>query len=346
MENLIKYTSKLIAQHNCVIIPELGAFLAHSIPASYNAEDGLFMPPHRTMGFNPQINADDALLMSEYIDELQLTYEDAGKALRKDVAKLRHELSAKGAVRFGELGTFSMNVTGGISFDPAPNGIDDPYNFGFEPIAIPLLSQIDKKDIVIKRRNFKKYVSIAAAAVLTLFFISPIGDNAYAPSLKAGFVAMETASPVNEPAKETVTINQCEIEPVEDTVTENIITKPQLVETTVEPVVEVQAAEPVATALTTEDTIAEPVITEQPKEEPVVIEKNNPFYIIVASTPNEEKAQLAIKELSAKMQADYTIVKGNGRHRIAHSSYSSNDEANEALALVKNTFPDAWVLAH
>ena len=341
MENLIKYTSKLIAQHNCVIIPELGAFLAHSIPASYNAEDGLFMPPHRTMGFNPQITVDDALLLSEYIDEQQFTYEEAGKALRKDVAKLRHELSAKGIVRFGELGTFSMNVTGGISFDPAPNGIDDPYNFGFEPIAMPLLSQIDKKDIVIKRRNFKKYASIAVAAVLTLFFISPIGDNAYAPSLKAGFVAVETASTVSEPVNEAVTINQCEIEPVADTVTENIITKSQ----TVEPIIEAQPEQVIAVEVA-EVSMAEPVIAELPAEEHVIIENENSFHIIVASTPNEEKAQLAIKELSAKMQAEYSVVKGNGRHRIAHSSYSSIDEANEALAQVKNTFPDAWVLTH
>lgn len=341
MENLIKYTSKLIAQHNCVIIPELGAFLAHSIPASYNAEDGLFMPPHRTMGFNPQITVDDALLLSEYIDEQQFTYEEAGKALRKDVAKLRHELSAKGIVRFGELGTFSMNVAGGISFDPAPNGIDDPYNFGFEPIAMPLLSQIDKKDIVIKRRNFKKYASIAVAAVLTLFFISPIGDNAYAPSLKAGFVAVETASTVSEPVNEAVTINQCEIEPVADTVTENIITKSQ----TVEPIIEAQPEQVVAVEVA-EVPMAEPVVAEQPAKEHAIIENENSFHIIVASTPNEEKALLAIKELSAKMQAEYSVVKGNGRHRIAHSSYSSIDEANEALAQVKNTFPDAWVLTH
>ena len=341
MENLIKYTSKLIAQHNCVIIPELGAFLAHSIPASYNAEDGLFMPPHRTMGFNPQITVDDALLLSEYIDEQQFTYEEAGKALRKDVAKLRHELSAKGIVRFGELGTFLMNVTGGISFDPAPNGIDDPYNFGFEPIAMPLLSQIDKKDIVIKRRNFKKYASIAVAAVLTLFFISPIGDNAYAPSLKAGFVAVETASTVSEPVNEAVTINQCEIEPVADTVTENIITKSQ----TIEPIIEAQPEQVVAVEVA-EVPMAEPVVAEQPAKEHAIIENENSFHIIVASTPNEEKAQLAIKELSAKMQAEYSVVKGNGRHRIAHSSYSSIDEANEALAQVKNTFPDAWVLTH
>ena len=301
----------------------------------------MFMPPHRTMGFNPQITVDDALLLSEYIDEQQFTYEEAGKALRKDVAKLRHELSAKGIVRFGELGTFLMNVTGGISFDPAPNGIDDPYNFGFEPIAMPLLSQIDKKDIVIKRRNFKKYASIAVAAVLTLFFISPIGDNAYAPSLKAGFVAVETASTVSEPVKETVAINQCEIEPVADTVTENIITKSQ----TVEPIIEAQPEQVIAVEVA-EVLMAEPVIAELPAEEHVIIENENSFHIIVASTPNEEKAQLAIKELSAKMQAEYSVVKGNGRHRIAHSSYSCIDEANEALAQVKNTFPDAWVLTH
>ena len=326
MENLVKYTSKLIAQHNCVIIPELGAFLAHSIPASYNVEDGIFMPPHRTLGFNSQITIDDALLLSEYIDEQQLTYEEAGKALHKDVANLRHELSSKGTVRFGELGTFSMNVTGNITFDPAPNGIDDPYNFGFEPILIPLLSECDKNDIVIKRRSIKKYVSVAVAAMLTFFIFSPVGDSAYEPSLKAGFTAGETMPVVKEAAKEVATKGLCEIEPVADTVTETIITKPQAAE----PAVEVQAEAVEAPAT----------------EEPAKIDNGPTYSIIVASTPNEEKANLAIQELSAKMQAEYHVVKGGGRHRIAHSSYSNHNEANDALAQVKGTFPDAWVLTH
>lgn len=326
MENLVKYTSKLIAQHNCVIIPELGAFLAHSIPASYNAEDGIFMPPHRTLGFNSQITIDDALLLSEYIDEQQLTYEEAGKALHKDVANLRHELSSKGTVRFGELGTFSMNVTGNITFDPAPNGIDDPYNFGFEPILIPLLSECDKNDIVIKRRSIKKYVSVAVAAMLTFFIFSPVGDSAYEPSLKAGFTAGETMLVAKEAVEEVATAELCEIEPVADTVTETIITKPQATE----PAVEVQAE----------------VVEVPATVEPAKIENGPTYSIIVASTPNEEKANLAIQELSAKMQAEYHVVKGGGRHRIAHSSYSSNSEANDALAQVKGTFPDAWVLTH
>lgn len=300
--------------------------MAHSIPASYNVEDGIFMPPHRTMGFNSQITIDDALLLSEYIDEQQLTYEEAGKILRKDIAKFRYELSSKGTVRFGELGTFSMNVTGNITFDPAQNGIDDPYNFGLEPIAIPLLSECDNKDIVIKHRSIKKYVSVAVAAMLTFFIFSPVGDKAYEPSLQAGFTTVSTKPVAKEPAKEIAPAGTCEIEPVTNTVTETITTKKHATE---------QVTETQAEVVEVPATVA-----------PVKIENGPTYSIIVASTPNEEKANLAIQELSAKMQAEYHVVEGGGRHRIAHSSYSSNSEANDALVQVKGTFPDAWVLTH
>ena len=80
--------------------------------------------------------------------------------------------------------------------------------------------------------------------------------------------------------------------------------------------------------------------------EPAKIENGPTYSIIVASTPNAEKANLAIQELSAKMQAEYHVVEGGGRHRIAHSSYCNHNEANDALAQVKGTFPDAWVLTH
>ena len=91
----------------------------------------------------------------------------------------------------------------------------------------------------------------------------------------------------------------------------------------------------------------EPTAVEAPAtEEPAKIDNGPTYSIIVASTPNEEKANLAIQELSAKMQAEYHVVKGGGRHRIAHSSYCNHNEANDALAQVKGTFPDAWVLTH
>ena len=79
MENLVKNISRLIAQHNCVIIPGVGAFLAHRVPACYNAKERVFMPPHRALVFNPQVTVDDALLLSEYMDDGTMSYEEAGE---------------------------------------------------------------------------------------------------------------------------------------------------------------------------------------------------------------------------------------------------------------------------
>ena len=133
-----------------------------------------------------------------------------------------------------------------------------------------------------------------------------------------------------------------EIAPVADTVTENIITE------------EFTPAEcdatPVVTMCEKENTVTETDIEEPAAVEPApVVEEtvvSKSFSIIVASTPNADKAQLAIKELSAKKVASYSVVEGNGRFRIAYGTYSSNEEAANALAEVKSTFPDAWVLTH
>ncbi len=334
MENLVKYTTRLVAQYNCVIIPGLGAFLAHNVPASYNIEGATFMPPHRALGFNPQVTIDDALLVSEYIYAHHLSYDEASKMLHDDINALRRELSTKGTVCFGELGTFTINIAGEISFDQAPNGIDDPYNFGFEPLVIQQLSDVEKKEIVIKRSTFKRYVALAAAVILMFFFVSPVGDSAYEPSMTAGFVTgnnkqiKESTQAMEAPGLE----GRCEIAPVADTVTETIITAEY---TPVEPT-EAAIEEVVETA--TSESAAEKVV-----EESVVSKR---FSIIVASTPNEQKAQLAIEELSAKHEAAYTVVQGDGRHRIAYGTYSSNKEAVDALSHVKGTFPDAWILSH
>ena len=114
MEKLVKNISRLVAYHNCVILPGVGAFLAHRVPACYNAAEKIFMPPHRTLGFNPQVVVDDALLQSEYMSNGKLSYEEAAVALSRDIETLRSELSAKGVVCFGELGTFTMDIEGKI----------------------------------------------------------------------------------------------------------------------------------------------------------------------------------------------------------------------------------------
>ena len=46
------------------------------------------------------------------------------------------------------------------------------------------------------------------------------------------------------------------------------------------------------------------------------------------------------------MKADYTVVEGDRRHRIAIETYDNADDANSALERIQQTFPDAWVYVH
>lgn len=336
MENLFKYTTRLLAYNNCVPVPGFGAFFAHNVSAVYNAKDGIFMPPHRVLRFHPNININDDLLLSEYMDDQKLSYDDAAKRLHNDVASLRRALSAKGEVRAAELGAFSMNIKGEISFTPDANGIDDPSNFGLEPLMMPLLADCEKKDIVIKRHTFRRIVSVAAVAAVVFFLLAPVAESLYTPSMQAGIPVKRTAPAVEQTVPEAVEKQVaaveplCEIAPVKESVTEAIITEEYALE---------QAAK--------ENSIAEIAEAGPVNSEVAVEEANTPqFSIIVASSPNEKNAELAIKEMNSKMQAGYTVVKGGGRYRIAHSTYSSNADAMSALSQIKGTFPDAWILTH
>ena len=336
MENLVKNISRLIAHHNCVIMPGVGAFLAHRVPACYNATEKVFMPPHRALAFNPQVTVDDALLLSEYMGDGTMSYEEANECLHSDIDALRLKLADTGILYFGDLGTFKMDIDGKISFTPNENSIDDPYNYGFEPLAIAPLKELKKKDIVIKRSNISKYISAVAAAIVAIFVLIPIGSSIYNDDAQlsvAGFAPVEKS--VHPVAVTPVSDAVCEIAPVEETVTAHIFTTSEA-----SPAVEeAQIVEPQAPVTTVADATAQEV-----KEE--VKEISRQYSIIVASTPNPDKAQLAITELSRKMQADYQVVQGDRRFRIAIESYETEADANAALERIQATFSDAWVYIH
>lgn len=314
-----------MSRHNCVILPGIGAFLAHKVPAMYLTKEQVFMPPRRELGFNPNVVVDDALLLSEYVSAENTTYENAEKRLSRDVASLRRVLSSKGICCFGELGTFHMDINGAISFVPNENAIDDPENYGFEPLSLPLLSQCNERTIVIKQRELSRYIAIAAAVILAFFFVTPISDNAYEKNMQASIAQITAKAPAI--VEESKKVEEYVISPITDTVTENIYTsQPNTVQ-------EAETEKPT-------------VIEEQTKEVEEVVVPQKTYSIIVASSPNAKNAELAIKELSRKMKVDYTIVVGSGRHRISAGDFDNINEANDALAAIKNTFHDAWVLTH
>lgn len=334
MISIDRHISRLIASNDCVIVPGLGAFLSHRIPAHYNAEEQIFMPPRRTLCFNAQITMDDALLTTAYMQQYGISYKQAAILMKDDIKKLKKRLSAKGRLYFGELGTLSMNIDGVISFEPAENAIDDPDNYGMMPLPFAMLAHKEEPTITIKinRHRISQYVAAAAAIIIMFIFVTPLSDHTFKNDTKASlgsFASPEQISMMQQvgaqaPAAPVNSI--CEICPIE----ESVKSVPAAVET-VEAEAVVEPAETVVVA---------PVAA--PEEENFV--KTDKYHIIVASSPTEENANLAIKELEAKAEYGYSKVAGNGRFRISAGAYDTHEAAQAALAGIQTTFPDAWIL--
>lgn len=327
MISIDKHISQLIAGHDCVIIPGFGAFLSHRIPAHYNAEEQIYMPPRRTLGFNPRITMDDALLTTAYMQQYGISYNQAAILMKDDVKKLKKRLSRKGQLYFGELGILSMNIDGVISFEPAENGIDDPDNYGMMPLPISMLAHQEEPTITIKinRHRISQYIAAAAAIIIMFIFVTPLSEHTFKNDTKASlgsFASPEQISmmqQVSAPAPVSVTKNTCEICPIEESAKQEVaVETPATVETP---------------ETNTSDNQASVVATSK-------------YHIIVASSPTEENAGLAIKELASKAQFEYTKVKGNGRIRISAGGYDTQEEAQTALSGIQTTFPDAWILKH
>lgn len=332
MNKLERHISHLLSSNDCVIVPGIGAFLAHRVPARYLSDEQIFMPPHRTLGFNPQVKVDDALLVSSYIKEEKLSYSDAYDVMQKDISMLNANLSQNGTVRFGALGTFSMDINNNILFEPDSNGIDDPYNYGFETLSIARLQSRKEKTITIKRKELGRYIAAAAAVILTFLFVTPISDRAYESNLKASLSNFASSEQISMMQQLTTTSPatvespaDCNIYPVTST-SEDAATPAST------------AIAPKATESVTATVAVEAATT--------ATETGKKHYIIVASSPTAENAQLAISELTRKMKADYTVVVCGKRHRVAIEAFSTESEAQDALPRIQTTFPDAWVLTH
>lgn len=71
---LRRHIEILLLRNDCVIVPHLGGFMAHHRPARYDEADHMFIPPIRTLGFNPQLTMSDSLLAQSYVDTYDLSF--------------------------------------------------------------------------------------------------------------------------------------------------------------------------------------------------------------------------------------------------------------------------------
>ena len=136
MQPIGDYLKKLLYHYDCIVVPTLGAFLARSVPASFNEATGQFLPPRRKVAFNGALMLDDGILANYVTLHEGISREVALRGINNFVADLKQQAQQRGSFAIDGLGLFSYNAENSLQFDPElrHNFLGNAY--GMQPVML------------------------------------------------------------------------------------------------------------------------------------------------------------------------------------------------------------------
>ncbi|AUD02975.1 HU domain-containing protein [Spirosoma pollinicola] len=143
------YLKKLLYQYDCVVVPELGAFLTHYQPAAFTESSGLYLPPRKRVAFNEALRFDDGILANYIMLHEPVNREGAQKHISQFVTELRRKIETDGRFEVDNIGTFTHNDEGRLQFDPSLRHNFFGEAYGMSAISSQLVHQKPKPEPVL-----------------------------------------------------------------------------------------------------------------------------------------------------------------------------------------------------
>ena len=352
MITLARHIELLLLEHDCVIVPGLGGFIANHAEARYTGdEEHLFLPPYRSIGFNQQLQVNDGLLVQSYMAAYDTSYPAANLQMEKDLEKMMQELEMKGEYELENVGIIKKGLNENISFIAPETGALTPSLYGLYSYEMKSLQNVirekdiernlqaaaamhiaqkekehgaqaekqesRKKEVVIHlNRHWLDFGISAAAAVLLFFCFSYLAMNQHnnnSDTIIAAFPTMDKmAVKANAPKPAT---NAAEVKTVE------------------------KAKATLTQAETAKKTSA--------KTETAKATSKASYAIVLATYVSQTNAERFIKNLAKEGLDKGRYVKNGKVSRILYSQYADEAAAQEALSTLRkqnSAFSDAWIL--
>ena len=200
MIELSTHIEYMLLSHDEVSVPMLGTFIVRDMSSKRIDEEGIFLPPYRTVSFRwDEQEAGEAFVAS--LSKLHnLSRHEARIMCVEYVDELMQTLADEGSASVGSMGSLlNDDESGEICFLPMQSGIASPAYYGLDAIPFAKLSHdvrqhrdkvqkgrktkvtsvvTDRDTITIRiNRRFFNYVSAVAASIILFFtFTSPYGN--------------------------------------------------------------------------------------------------------------------------------------------------------------------------
>ena len=380
MIELARHIEILLLENDCVIVPELGGFIAHYQPAYYAESDNIYFPPMRTIGFNPQLTMNDGLLVQSYMQVHHTDFPDATRMIEQEVEELKDTLYKDGHVQLYGIGDLHYTIHNSYEFRPNEEGILSPYLYGFSSLSISPLSENNStiastKDMVLKpqkekaairfnRRWLGNAVAIAVAVILFFFLSVPV-ENTYVD--KGNYASLGTDGlfeAIRSQSLATTLVVPQQQKTVQAKKTSGN-TRQQAGHKSLNPVaVKVEKVGSPKTEPSKQEKKplkrkkllpARQLLQRQPhllllfrhKIKPKLPQQSQKYFIIVSSLATAADAQQTLNEYKQKGFKEASIIEGSGRYRLALYGFADKNAAYKKMNELKKdeAFKNAWLLS-
>ena len=322
MENYIK---ELLFQHDCVIIPDFGGFVANIQSAKINKTQNSFSPPYKEISFNRDLKHNDGLLIGYVSRVKNIGFVDAKRLVDSFVKSLSLKLNKGKKVVIVDVGVLQMDKEKNIQFEPSNtiNFLLDSYgldHFNFDPLEeYDVTKRIQRKfderspASLLRRRTIRR-IAIAVPVIVALVLI-PLKTNML--DFNADISSLNPFSKTEQVQPKT-----------ESTVSE----KPIVEKTDIE--------KPV---------IIEKTITQQsPVSQPEKPVSDLHYYIIAGSFLSENNAQRMKNQLAGQGFDPIVFKANNDFYRVGIKGFPAIDLAIKEMREMrkKQGFEQVWVTKH
>jgi len=342
---LERHIEILLLSNDCVIVPELGGFMAHHTEARYDEHDNMFLPPLRTLGFNPQLKLNDSLLAQSYIEAYDISYPEAILRIEDEVNELKQCLYNEGSYELNDIGTLYLNEDGHYAFEPCEAGILTPNLYGLscfemekmtneqviteektslakEETSLPTVNRIfnkpavatrkheDRKIICLRESTLRKAAAIFIGILVIVSFAIPIGNHKQGNLLQS---KIDTGILYNMMPK-NITTGKIPVKPLSK--------KADNIEATKEKA-------PAQTSPVSSKTVA-----------------TTEFCIVLASKVSTRNAELYVNTLKEAGHSSARIYTKNKTNRVVYGHYPTESAAYNALNQLNSNpdFAEGWVM--
>ena len=182
---LDKYIEGLLYRYECVVIPNFGAFIT-SVNSAKPSEDGVFVPPSKSISFNSKLQKNDGILANYIAEVNDMSFDEAMKIIKLNVSNFRNMILNKEDVTFDKVGVISHNKNI-LEFKSSKSVNYLKQAFGLSNVSISIIKRS-------KKRSFPDFTKYAAALIIGFLISGFVYNNEVTKTAKKNIIAYEKAN--------------------------------------------------------------------------------------------------------------------------------------------------------